>query len=190
MNEADQLHGVLRSIQDRSSCRHFASDPVPEPVLLELLEAARQAPSGANQQPWRLVVVREDAIRRQVRQICEQAEAHYHEHLKGPLKGWLTDHEISSSKPFLEEAPALIAVFYDPKAPYAVPSIWIAISFMLLAAQEAGYATLPYTPPGPKLHGLLDVDEHLNLAAVIPVGRCSKSTRKPRKPVSEIATWF
>ena len=190
MTDSQSTHRVLQAIQSRSSCRHYASDPVPESVLHEMLEAARQAPSGANQQPWRLVVVQDAKTRAEVRRICEDAEAHYHAHLKGPLQDWLAEHAISPEKAFLTEAPALIAVFYDPKTPYAVPSIWIAISFMMLAAQDAGFATLPYTPPGPRLHELLGVDERLNLACVLPIGVCERTTRKPRKPVSEIATWI
>ena len=190
MTDDQHTNAVLQAIEARSSCRQYGSDPVPESVLHEMLEAGRQAPSGANQQPWRLVVIQDSKTRQDVRRICEEAEAHYHAHLKGPLQAWLAEHEISPEKVFLSEAPALIAVFYDPKAPYAVPSVWIAISFMMLAAQDAGYATLPYTPPGPRLHELLGVDERLNLACVLPVGVCQESTRKPRKPISELATWI
>jgi len=42
----------------RRSVRAYRPDPVPEPLLLEVLEAARLAPSACNRQPFRVVVIR------------------------------------------------------------------------------------------------------------------------------------
>jgi len=49
--------GVMEAIRSRRSIRRFRPDPVPVPVIRELLEAARLAPSGGNLQPWRFAVV-------------------------------------------------------------------------------------------------------------------------------------
>lgn len=48
-----EIHHLLR---ERYSPHAFADEPVPEPVLERLLEAARWAPSSFNEQPWRFVV--------------------------------------------------------------------------------------------------------------------------------------
>lgn len=56
--------------QRRRSCRDFADRPVSRELLLELLEAARWAPSGGNLQPWRFVVVRDADRRRQLVGAC------------------------------------------------------------------------------------------------------------------------
>ncbi len=45
-------------ILSRHSVRAYRRDPVPEPLLLEVLEAARLAPSACNRQPFRVVVIR------------------------------------------------------------------------------------------------------------------------------------
>jgi len=45
------------AILGRRSIRKYKPDPVDEKVLAQVLEAARQAPSWANTQCWRLVVV-------------------------------------------------------------------------------------------------------------------------------------
>jgi nitroreductase len=50
----------------RFSCRSFADTPLDRDALLPLLEAARWAPSGGNQQPWRFVVVSGPEPRRQL----------------------------------------------------------------------------------------------------------------------------
>ena len=44
-------------IQKRRSCRAYRPDPVPQDLIEILLEAARQAPSACNRQPWRFAVV-------------------------------------------------------------------------------------------------------------------------------------
>jgi nitroreductase len=47
----------------RSSVRGYRPDPVDTRLLDEVLEAGRLAPSAANRQPWRIVVVRDQAVR-------------------------------------------------------------------------------------------------------------------------------
>jgi len=61
---------VAEAIQERRSIRSFLSDPVPEEVILQILEAARLAPSGTNRQPWRFIVVTDSAERAKLRQMC------------------------------------------------------------------------------------------------------------------------
>ena len=41
-------------IRTRRSIRKYKLEPVPEQYLLQLIEAARQAPSALNLQPWRM----------------------------------------------------------------------------------------------------------------------------------------
>jgi len=43
---------VTEAIQTRMSCRAFLPTPVPEPTVREILDIARQTPSGGNVQPW------------------------------------------------------------------------------------------------------------------------------------------
>jgi nitroreductase len=40
--------------------REFKPDPIPDPVLRQVLAAAGQAPSGGNRQPWKFIVIRSD----------------------------------------------------------------------------------------------------------------------------------
>ncbi|MBI9077481.1 MAG: nitroreductase family protein [Desulfatibacillum sp.] len=47
------------AIHQRRSIRRFKRDPFPEEDLMEILDAARLAPSGCNAQPWRFKIVRE-----------------------------------------------------------------------------------------------------------------------------------
>ena len=48
---------VIEAIQQRRSIRKFADTPVPEEIVRKILEAAIEAPSGKNKQPWKFIVV-------------------------------------------------------------------------------------------------------------------------------------
>jgi len=56
-------------IQQRRSTRKFKTDPVPDSLIDELLEAARLAPSGSNLQPWRFIIVRSNAIKQKLESV-------------------------------------------------------------------------------------------------------------------------
>ena len=55
---------LKEAIKNRKSIREYEDKPVPEDKLLRVLEAARLAPSGANRQDWKFIIVR-DSKRRQ-----------------------------------------------------------------------------------------------------------------------------
>lgn len=61
---------VAEAINQRRSIRSFHSDPVPDDAILEILEAARLAPSGSNRQPWRFIVVTGSEEKTRLRKIC------------------------------------------------------------------------------------------------------------------------
>ena len=44
-------------IRSRKSVRAFKSDPVPKSLLIEIVDAARAAPSNFNSQPWRVYLL-------------------------------------------------------------------------------------------------------------------------------------
>jgi len=60
---------ILEAIYSRRSVRKFTAEPIPDALLSRVIEAALQAPSGGNVQPWAFLVVREPPRLRQVA-IC------------------------------------------------------------------------------------------------------------------------
>lgn len=71
MSEQQGLAEVtMRAIQDRRSIREYTDEPVSEEDLKMILEAARQAPSGENAQPWRFVIVKDPTVRKQLGAIA------------------------------------------------------------------------------------------------------------------------
>jgi nitroreductase len=61
---------VAEAVHQRRSIRSFKRTPVPDEMILEILEAARVAPSGSNSQPWRFVVVTDTEEKKQLRDLC------------------------------------------------------------------------------------------------------------------------
>jgi len=59
---------LIEAIKARRSIRKFKSDPVDDALITQLIEAARLAPSGTNLQPTRLIVVKSDAVRTQLKE--------------------------------------------------------------------------------------------------------------------------
>ena len=61
---------VAEAIKTRRSVRKYKSTPIPEELVKKVLNAARLAPSAANLQPWRFVVVMDEDVKRQLAAAC------------------------------------------------------------------------------------------------------------------------
>ena len=61
---------TMKVIQDRRSIREFTEEPVSDQDLDMILEAARQAPSGENAQPWRFIIVKDETMRKKMGAIA------------------------------------------------------------------------------------------------------------------------
>jgi len=165
----------------RKTVRRFSSDPVDLDDVLLALEAASQAPSGANFQPWRFVIVTDSDVRRRIREACERGERDFYSHVRGELRKWLLARGLSWRKPFLEEAPLLVLVLSEVEAPYSRESVWLAMGYALLALEELGLGTLTYTPSSTK--GVLDeveAPDGFRLEAILPIG--VPADEKPKEP--------
>ena len=64
----------LSRMSARRSVRFFSDEPVPFELIENAIRCASSAPSGANQQPWRFVVVQDPAVKRKIREGAEGAE--------------------------------------------------------------------------------------------------------------------
>jgi nitroreductase len=194
----EKSESFLEMVRQRRSVRHFSPDPVPRAPLLNCIEAAAQAPSGANKQPWTFVLVTDPELKHRVREAAEIEErAHYGG--RAP-QAWLADLEplgTDASKPFLEIAPALIAVFAqkygkerDEQHYYVNESVGIATGFLLAALHNAGFVTLTHTPSPMKfLSEILERPENERAYLLIPVGYPAEGCEVPdigRKSLDEV----
>jgi nitroreductase len=189
----------------RRTVRDFSDRPVPRAIIAEAVMTAAGAPSGANQQPWTFVCVQDAAIKRKIRKAAEEEEKAFYGGRAG--QEWLdalaplgTDWQ----KPFLEQAPWLIACFgqrhgIGPKGGkvkhYYVPeSIGIAIGFLIAALHNAGLATLTHTPsPMGFLNEVLGRPEHEKAYVLLVAGYPAEECRVPKitkKALDEVSVWI
>ena len=152
-----RAHTLRHELSTRRTIRDFSPDPIPAGVLDSCLAAAHTAPSGANLQPWHFAVITSPDMKRRIREAAEAEEREFYES-RAPeewldaLKPFGTNWE----KPFLETAPALIAIFQknrltlpdgsESKTYYPKESTGIAAGFLIAALHHAGLATLTHTP--------------------------------------------
>src|SRR5262245_50402365 len=147
----------LAEARRRRTVRAFSPRPVPREVIEDCLRAAGTAPSGANLQPWYFVVVSDPALKRRIREGAEAEEREFYAHRAPPE--WLealAPLGTDEHKPFLEDAPYLLAVFVQRhgvrpdgravKHYYASESVGIATGLLIMALHHAGLATLTHTP--------------------------------------------
>ena len=96
----------------RRTVRDYSDRDVPLELIERAIATAGTAPSGANMQPWRFVVVRDREIKSRIREAAEREEF---ESYNGRMsEKWLRRLAILGTdehKPFLDIAPYLIVVF-------------------------------------------------------------------------------
>ena len=196
----DTARGFRIRMAQRRSVRHFSPESIPDGVLDECIAAAATAPSGAHRQPWTFVVVRDPALKRELRLAAEEEErSFYSERITSEWRDALAPLGTDWHKPFLEDAPALIVVFRhahgvegDRKVTnyYTQESVGIACGFLLAALHTSGLATLTHTPsPMEFLGRILGRPPHERAYLLIPVGYPAPGCEVPnleRKSLDEV----
>jgi len=61
---------MIQEIKQRRSIRKYKNKVIDQDLIMDLLESARLAPSGNNTQPWQFIVIKDDTIRQQVMEVC------------------------------------------------------------------------------------------------------------------------
>jgi len=189
----------------RRTVREFSDRPVPREIIETALKAAGTAPSGANLQPWHFVVVGDVATRKRIREAAEAEEREFYEHRASPE--WLAALEplgTDASKPFLETAPYLIAVFLQKfgrledgrkvKHYYPTESTGLATGILITALHQAGLATLTHTPSPMKfLNEILGRPTSERPFLLLVVGYPADDARVPdirRKDLEDFVTFI
>ena len=191
-------------MQRRRSVRAFADRPVPRPILEDCLRTAGSAPSGANQQPWHFVAVADPQVKKRIRQAAEAEErAFYEERAPEEWREALALLGTDASKPFLETAPYLLAIFAQRyglrqdggrvKHYYVQESVGIATGLLIAALHHAGLATLTHTPsPMGFLGEILGRPENERPFLLLVVGYPAADASVPdirRKSLEKIASF-
>jgi nitroreductase len=160
-------------IQKRRSIRTFSDQPVPEEKLHRVLEAARLAPSAANRQTWKFIVVRDAEKRKAIAQAA-------------------------NNQIFVGQAPVIIAAVAltpDSIMTCDVPSyavdLAIAMEQLVLAAVDEGLGTCwigAFSQNG--VRKLLGIPDKYKVVTVMPLGfPAGETAARPRKSLEEIVCY-
>lgn len=184
----------LALMKRRRTVRDFSNRSVDRMVIDNCLRVAARAPSGANQQPWHFVVVSNPEVKKNIRAAAEAVEMDFYS--KQATQTWqraLKTLKTGPSKPFLEIAPYLIAIFSRPfdltengekiKHYYVAESVGIATGMLITALHQAGLATLTYTPATMRfLNKLLNRPPHEKAFMILVTGYPAEDVQVPVIP--------
>jgi nicotinate-nucleotide--dimethylbenzimidazole phosphoribosyltransferase len=163
--EVKALHAIIAARRD---IRRYRPDPVPAELLRAVLEAGHQAPSVGHSQPWRFIVVTEQATRDRAALLADRERLRQADQLTPDRRARLLDLQLDG----IREAPVGVVVACDRRTPaagvlgratFADADLWscaCAVQNMWLAARAAGlglgWVTL-FEPAG--LAGLLHLPD-------------------------------
>lgn len=196
----DRGQRFFELIARRRTVREYSNRDVPSELIERAIATAGTAPSGANLQPWRFVVVRDAEVKRKIREAAEAEEYEsYHNRMSDKWLRRLAPLGTDEHKPFLEIAPYLIVVFRittivedgeSEPTYYSQESVGIAVGLLLAALHNMGLATLTHTPSPMKfLQEILERPKNEVPFALIPVGCPADNAKVPaihRKPLDKI----
>lgn len=199
--KGNELYNILNK---RRSIRSFSPEKFDIGLIELAIKTAGTAPSGANKQPWRFVVVESAEVKKEIRIAAEKEEKESYE--RRMPQSWLDDLAPLGTdwhKGFLEIAPYLIVVFKIDfiktdtelkKHYYVNESVGLATGMLLAALQNMGLATLTHTPsPMNFLQKILKRPSNEKPYLLIPVGYPAENAEVPdiaKKDLSEIMMKF
>jgi len=169
-----RIMDVLEAIKGRRSIRSFKSDKVSAQLVEILVDAAQQAPSAGNVQPWEFIIIREPKTKKElVHAALDQT--------------------------FIAEAPVIIVVCANEKLAakrygtrgrtlYCVQDTAAAIQNILLAAYSLGLGTCWIGAfDEEETREILRIPQDVRPVAIVPVGYPAESPYpRTRRPSSQL----
>jgi len=205
--------GVYEAMSTLRAVRRLKPDPIPQAVLHRVLEAATWAPTGSNRQPWRVIVVRKAALKRELGRLYAEQWRRFSAAYESVLAA-MEDNERTRQEKMVRagdylaehygETPAILVFCFNPKLmaitdaalerPSVVggASIYTAVENALLACRAEGLGctlTTLLCVSEPEVKALLGIPEGWGTAAYLPIGYPKLRGHGPitRRPVAKLA---
>ena len=166
---------LMEAIKTRRSIRRYKDLQVPETLLREVLNAARLAPSADNAQPWKIIVVRDEAVKAKLASAC-------------------------NGQKFMAQAPIILVACGVPEDAFQtvggymsshVIDASIAVDHLTLAAHSLGLGTcwIAWFKED-KVREILEIPEDIRVIALTPLGYPDETPeRTPRKNLEDLVVF-
>lgn len=178
-------------MKDIRSIRSYKSDPIDKEILMDIVDAARMAPTARNIQPWEFVVVTDKSILQELSEV----------HVNGE---------------FLKDAPACVVVLCNTNTEYFVEDGSAATQNIILSARLYGLKScwiggckgpfyenedIPMCEGEPcqilplyddlcsKLKDIINAPRELELISIVSLGYSDESFEADKRPLEEVLHW-
>jgi nitroreductase len=186
---------TLDALNSRRGSFKFKSDPVAPEKLDLVVQAAANAPSPVNLQPWAFITVTEHTLARQVAKYLIDIQARCVFGLLLGMPAAVTDREMEAYTQ-LANAPCFVVLCLEPKVDFALPehrealhawylvSLGAALANLMTAATALGLGTRLFgsfglEDRGQGLKDLLGVPPEIEVVAATPLGYPEDTQRLP-----------
>lgn len=184
---------VMEAIYGRRSVRGYREEPLERALVEELLQAAVQAPSAHNSQPWSFALIEGRA---RLRSLAAEAKAHL-------LSAYRDDPRMDPYRTLLSQedfdlfygAPLLVILCAQPDPLEPVEQCFLAAQTLMLAAHARGLGTccigwaLPLVSL-PEVKAELGIPEAVTPALPIVMGWPAEAPEAPPRNPPRILTWL
>ena len=161
---------ILNLLKSRRSIRIYQDKPIPQDLLLQIVEAGRWAPTAANLQPWHFIVVTDPETRKRIGEVARFFFVNSH----------------------VGKAPVVIALGFDTrKGEYGRYDVTLAGGNMLTMATSLGLGTCWIGAfDEPKVKEILEIPESIEVIGLITLGYPDeKAEIPPRVELEKIVHW-
>ena len=206
---------LFEALTTTRAVRRFTAEPIAAADIARCIDAAVQAPSGGNIQPWQFLVVTDPATKRALGDVYRRAYDRYEPALLAARPPARSPEDEASFERMrrvsrhladhLAEVPVMVLVLMpnismtlrdgegplDVGTPYA--SVYPAVQNLMLAARGLGIGTTlttVYRIYQDEVRAICAVPERYEVVALIPMGRPTRDFRVGRRrPSAQVTHW-
>lgn len=133
---------LMEAIYGRRAVRKFTKQPVPRPLLHELVQAAIQAPTAMNAQLWAFAFFQG---KRKLQDFSDRAKAHFLAVFPPGRDPHAMKHDLMNDPTYniFYDAGTLVVVYAKPGGQFAHVDCSLAAENLMLAAYGMGLGTCP-----------------------------------------------
>jgi nitroreductase len=183
---------LLEAIYARRSVRAYTDEPVPRATLEKLMQAAVQAPTAMNQQPWAFGIIQGAD---QLKSYSDRTKAYLLENIDTfTMLGRYRDFFTNPDTHLFYNAPAVIIIFAKPGSATPDSDCSMAALNLMLAACDMGLGTcwigfFVFYLKQPEVKAEFGIPEDYRIIAPIVVGHPAKEMPAIDKAAPDVIFW-